>query len=52
MFDFSAQNPDFSNHYITTTLNIRHLDQNVVEKKENVLNILLQIEDDVLDDKR
>ena len=41
----------FCRHYEETVTNIRHLDQTVSERKENVLEILLKSEEDVLDDK-
>ena len=48
---FLTQNPEFSHHYEETVDTIRHLEQTVVERKDNVLDILLKTEDDVLDDK-
>ena len=42
---------NFCRHYEETVTNIRHLDQTVSERKENVLEILLKSEEDVLDDK-
>ena len=43
--------PDFCQKYEETVANIRHLDQTVSERKDNVLDILLKSEEDVLDDK-
>lgn len=42
---------DFCQNYEETVNNIRHLDQTVSERKDNVLDILLKSEEDVLDDK-
>lgn len=44
-------NLPFSQNYEETVNNIRHLEQTVVERKDNVLDILLKTEEDVLDDK-
>ena len=44
-------NKEFFDHYSETENNIRHLEQTVIERKENVLEILLKTEEDVLDDK-
>ena len=44
-------NKEFYDHYNDTMNNIRHLEQTVIERKDNVLDILLKTEEDVLDDK-
>jgi hypothetical protein len=43
--------PSFCKRYEETMINIRHLEHTVLERKDNVLDILLKSEEDVLDDK-